>query len=97
MTTSGKGALESIIGKYRTIEEIESWNWDTKGYRSYHAKLAEQRVCPTFLLKVFDADDMSIDEINRVIEHFRILSSINFPMVQNFFDCYAVDNPIRFA
>ena len=85
------------IGKYRADEEIRPAEADSRGFSLYRVKVVDQPISPVFELKVFDGTDWGVGDINRFFEHVRVLSSVNFPLIQNYFDSFVVDNPIRYG
>ena len=81
------------IGKYvivGTIEVDPNENYD-------HYLVSLDSDDEQFELKLYRDIEFSIDAQNQLLSIFRVISSIDFPMVQKFYDCFAIDDPVRFA
>ncbi len=81
------------IGKYSILHKREVD--EKEEYEHYYVRLDIYR--EEFELKLFNKLEYSLEAQNRVLNVIRIVSSLNFSLVQKYFDCFAIDEPIRFA
>ena len=79
------------IGKYTVLNSVESKD----NCKLYRASLTEAPFGGVFDMKVFNTQHYAIEEYNELFGHIRIVSTLNFQMFQNYYDCFAVDNPVR--
>jgi serine/threonine protein kinase len=79
------------IGSYTVVNHIQS----EESSNLCRASLIAHPSAGVFDMKVYKTEHFAIEEYNDLFAHIRIVSTLNFQMFQNYYDCFAVDNPIR--
>lgn len=97
---------EKTIGPYEIIEEVkkktreegkEGEEPEEEKKKRYVVKLTHGSKEVEWLLKMYDVEYASIHGIERLVEVTRIVSSVNFPLLENFYDSFYLPKQHKFC